>query len=143
MRRDLIAALDQVVDAPDCLGAGLADASGLLVQAAGAQAGLSDATVSAVLAEPPCRGLEPLLGDQAGERLLFGMRHTYLVLPLLGGRYFVYALAPRDARTTPVRAALRLAAGEIERRIEEDGLLEPSRERLDEPRKFAGSALRR
>lgn len=138
MRRDLTRALAHAADAPGCLGAGIGNAHGLLVERAGSHGGLSAAAVAAALAERPGRGMELLLDEEVGERMLVGGRHSFFVLPLHGGRYFVYAVASVDVRAAPLRAGLRAAVAGLEPLLRPGGLLQPRRQGLDQRHELAG-----
>lgn len=143
MRREVTRILATVLDETDCLGVGVVDGSGLLVERAGEHHGMAAEAMAATLVLPPSPVLEAHTGDSFDEQVLIGKRYTFIVWWFLERRFFVYAMLASATPVGPVRYALHGALRDLDRLFRDQGLLSSPRQRLEEPRKFTNDDLLR
>lgn len=140
MRSELARTLRTLLDASGGLGVGLVDANGLLVHSEGEHAGLVAGVVAAELATLWGRrfsGLERALQDDFAEQIVIGERHAIFTL-LLPSRYLFYVLVAREPQGR-IRPLLQEAAAQLTTLLR-GGLVEATRQRLEQPRQFSGSS---
>ena len=98
-----------LLDKSGCLGVGLLDKNGLLIQSSGEHEGLSATTLAAVLAalyNPSLYVLERALAEGLDDQIFLGQNH-HIHLSKVSRQYIVYGLAAPNISTGKVRLALK------------------------------------
>ncbi len=141
MRLVLATTLAELLDETGCLGVGLVDGHGLILQSSGFHAGFEVDRLAPNVLPYQLSNLEGVSGDRCDELILVGEAHTFVVRRILRGRMVLYAMFPQDLAAGPIRFRLGRTAHSLEKPIEGSGLLATARQRLEQPQKFPSSYL--
>ncbi len=143
MKQPLNKMFASLLDRSGCLGIGLLDRNGLLIQSSGEHEGLSPTLLAALFAafyNPSIHLLERALAENLEYQILLGKKY-HVHLSRINRRYTLYALASPDTATGKVRSALKQSKNDLEAVLKGEGLFTPSHQGLKQPRQFANSGL--
>jgi hypothetical protein len=141
MRRIVTPLFASLLDTTKSLGAGLVDANGFLLESHGPHAGHDPNELVLLVPQGRTSLLERYLSDTTYEHILVGEKFSFYLRYFIDKSYFVYAMT--DAKTSggPVRYELQQLALSMHDILEDDTLLSPLRQRLEQPRQFLRKTL--
>ncbi len=144
MKQHLNKMFAALLDKSECLGVGLLDKNGFLIQSSGNHKGLSPTSLAAVfvsLYNPLSIGLiERALSEALEDQILLAKNH-HIHLSRVNRHYILYGLASPDVATGKVRSALMQTKNDLATILKGEGLFTPSYQGLKQPRQFANNGL--
>lgn len=132
-----------LLDQSGCLGVGLLDRNGLLIQSSGEHDGHSANALAAIFASlynPAIRVLERALTENLDDQILLGKKH-HVHLCKVKKQYILYSFAAANVTTGKAHSALKQAQIELEQLLDGKELFESTYQRIEQPRQFMSRGL--
>jgi hypothetical protein len=133
MRRIVTPLFASLLDTTKSLGSGLVDANGFLIEFHGPHAGHDPNELILLVPQGRTNPLERYLSDTTSEHILIGEKFSFYLRYFPDKSYFVYAMT--DGRTSggPVRYELQQLSFSMQAILNDNALLSPLRQRLEQP----------
>jgi hypothetical protein len=136
MRRIVTPMFASLLDTTKSLGSGLVDANGFLIEFHGPHAGHDPNELILLIPQGRTNLLERYLSDTTSEHILIGEKFSFYLRYFPDKSHFVYAMT--DGKTSYELQQLSLSMQAI---LNDDTLLSPLRQRLEQPRQLLRKTL--